>query len=79
MHQKHLLRFIKKKLKTEKHRYIDMYVRMCVYVCSGGGLEVGFVFSACSWAALVAGVGGYVLAGVEIVVLSRIFMYFGGC
>ena len=56
-----------------------MYVRMCVYVCSGGGLEVGFVFSACSWAALVAGVGGYVLAGVEIVVLSRIFMYFGGC
>jgi len=31
-------------------------------VC-GGGLEVG-VFSACSWFALVAGVGGYVLAGV---------------
>ena len=44
MHQKHLLRFIKKKLKTEKDRYIDMYVRMCVYVCSGGGLEVGFFF-----------------------------------
>jgi len=33
-------------------------------VC-GGGLEVGFV-SACSWLALVAGVAGYVLAGVEI-------------
>ena len=29
------------------------------------GLEVGFV-SACSWLAIVAGVGGYVLAGVEI-------------
>jgi len=34
----------------------------CVCV---GGLEVGG-FSACSWLALVAGVGGYVLAGVEI-------------
>jgi len=34
----------------------------CVCV---GGLEVGFV-SACSWLALVTGVGGYVLAGVEI-------------
>ena len=32
-------------------------------------LEVGFV-SACSWLALVTGVGGYVLAGVEIVGLS---------
>ena len=32
---------------------------MCV-----GGLEVGFV-SACSWLALVIGVGGYVLAGVR--------------
>jgi len=28
-------------------------------------LEVGFV-SACSWLALVTGVGGYVLAGLEI-------------
>ena len=53
---------------------------MCVYhrcfltlacVC-GGGLEVGFV-SACSWLALVTGVGGYVLVGVEIGVLSCIF------
>jgi len=59
---------------------------MCVYhrcfltpacVC-GGELEVGF-FSACSWLALVAGMGGYVLAGVEIGVLSRIFLYFCGC
>ena len=46
-------------------------------VC-GGGLEVGFV-SACSWLALVTGVGGYVLAGVEIGVLSCIFLYFCGC
>jgi len=43
-----------------------------------GGLEVGFV-SACSWLALVTGVGGYVLAGVEIGVLSSIFLYFRGC
>jgi len=46
-------------------------------VC-GGGLEVGFV-SACSWLALVTGVGGYVLAGVEIGVLSCTFLYFCGC
>ena len=47
----------------------------CVCV---GGLEVVFV-SACSWLALVTGVGGYVLAGVEIGVWSCIFLYFGGC
>jgi len=47
----------------------------CVCV---GGLEVG-VFPAFSWLALVAGVGGYVLAGVEIGVLSCIFLYFCGC
>ena len=49
----------------------------CVCV---GGLEVGFV-SACSmaWLALVTGVGGFVLAGVEIGVLSCIFLYFCGC
>ena len=51
--------------------------RACVCVCDGGS-EVGFV-SACSWLALVAGVGGYVLAGVEIGVLSCIFLYFCGC
>ena len=45
---------------------------MCV-----GGLEVGF-FPACSWLALVTGVGGYVLAGLEIGVLSCIFLYFSG-
>jgi len=42
------------------------------------GLEVGF-FSACLWLALVAGVGGYVLVGVEIRGLSCIFLYFCGC
>jgi len=49
----------------------------CVCV---GGLEVGF-FSACSWLALVAGVGGHVLAGVEIGigVLSCIFLYVCRC
>jgi len=51
-------------------------------VC-GGGLEVGFV-SSCSWSALVTSVGGYVLVGVEIGILSCIFLYFcgfqgGGC
>jgi len=47
----------------------------CVW---GGGLEVGFV-SACSWLALVSGVGGCVLAEVGIGVLSCIFLYFCGC
>jgi len=47
--------------------------------CVGvGGLEVGF-FPACSWLALVAGVGGYVLVGVEIGVWSCVFLYFCGC
>ena len=48
---------------------------VCVCV---GELEVGFV-SACSWLALVFGVGDCVLAEVEIVVLSCIFLYFCGC
>ena len=47
----------------------------CVCV---GGFEGGFV-SACSWLALVTVVGGYVFAGVEIGVLSCIFLYFCGC
>ena len=60
--------------------YIRVYHRCslklaCVCV---GGLEVGFV-SACSWLALVTGVGGYVLAGVEIRGLSSISLYFCGC
>ena len=60
--------------------YMRVYYRCflplaCVWV---RGLDVGFV-SACSWLALVTGVGGYVLAGVEIGVLSCIFLYFCGC
>ena len=46
----------------------------CVCV---GGLEVGFV-SACSWFALVTGVRGYVLAGVETGVLSVYLSIFAG-
>jgi len=45
-------------------------------VC-GEGLEVGFV-AACSWLALVSGVGDCVLAEVEIGGLSCIFLYFCG-
>jgi len=50
--------------------YMRVYYRCQCFlklacVC-GGGLEVGFV-SACSWLALVTGVGVYVFAGVEIV------------
>jgi len=56
--------------------YMRVYHR-CFCVCVGG-LEVGFV-SAYSWLALVTGVGGYVLAGVEIGGLSCIFLYFCGC
>ena len=60
--------------------YMRVYPRCfftlaCVCV---GGLEGGFV-SACSWLAHVTGVGGYVLAEVEIGVLSCIFLYFCGC
>jgi len=55
------------------HRCFLTVAYMCV-----GGLEME-VFSACSWLALVAGVGGYVLAEVEIGVLSCIFLYFCGC
>ena len=40
----------------------------CVCV---GGLEVGFV-SACSWLAVVNGVGDYVLAGVEMMTIEFI-------
>ena len=42
------------------------------------GVEAGSS-SACPWLALLAGVGSYVLAGVEIGVTSCIFLYFSGC
>jgi len=52
------------------HRCFLTSVCVCV-----GGLEVG-VFSACSWLALVAGGGGYVLAEVEIGVFAlNIFLF----
>ena len=54
----------------------QVFLNTCMRVC--GGIGSG-VCSACSWLALVTGVGGYVLAGVEIVVLSCIFLYFFGC
>jgi len=60
--------------------YMRMYHRCflkLVCVC-GGGLEVGFV-SGFSWLALVTGVGDNVLTGVEIGVLSCIFLYFCRC
>ena len=56
--------------------YVRVFLTLaCVCV---GGLEVGFV-SASSWLVLVTGVGGYVLAGLEIGGLSSIFLYFCGC
>ena len=65
---------------VQSRYYMRVYHRCfltlaCVCV---GGLEVEFV-SACSWLALVTGVGGYVLAGVEIGGLSCIFLYLSGC
>jgi len=55
------------------HRWFLTLACVCV-----GGLEVGVV-SACSWLALVTGVGGYVVVRIEIGVLSCIFLYFCGC
>jgi len=54
----------------------------CTHVCAVYSFSVGeqrWGSSTCSWLALVSGVGGYVLAGVEIGVLSCIFLYFCGC
>jgi len=60
--------------------YMRVYHRcfLTLACVSGRGLEVGG-FPDCSWLALVAGVGGYVLAGVEIGVLSCVFLYFCRC
>jgi len=65
---------------TVQSLYMRVYYRcfLTLACVCGRGLGVGFV-SACSWLALVTGVGGYVLAGVEIGVLSCIFLYFCGC
>jgi len=66
---------------VESLYYMRVYHRCfcfntCMRVC--GGIGSGFV-SACSWLALVTGVRGYVLAGVEMGGLSCIFLYFCGC
>ena len=61
---------------TDEHLLHRCFLTLaCVCV---RGLKVVFV-SACSCLALVTGVGAYVLAGVEIGVLSRKFLYFFGC
>jgi len=52
-----------------------VFLNTCMRVW--GDWKWGF-FPACSWLALVAGVGGYVLVGVEIGVLPCIFLYFCG-
>ena len=57
-------------------RVSQVFLNTCMPVC--GGIGSGF-FPACSWLALVAGVGGYVLAGVEKGGFPSIFLYFGGC
>jgi len=54
------------------------FLKTCMHVWAREGIGSSSFFPACPWLALVAGVGGYVLAGVEIGVLSCIFLYFGG-
>ena len=58
--------FVLSNLSTTRVYHRCFLTLACVCV---GGLEVGFV-SACSWLALVTGVGGCVLAEVEMGVLS---------
>jgi len=48
-----------------------------MYFCDGGDWNWGFS-QLVSWLALVAGVGGYVLAGVETGILSCTFLNFCG-
>ena len=54
--------------------HIHLYTRACG--CTYALVQAHFVYLYCP---LVTGVGGYVLAGVEIVVLSFIFSFFCGC
>ena len=67
--------YIRTRVGVHMHYYRCFLTLACVCVW---GLDVGFV-SACSLLALVAGVGGYVLAGLETGVLSCIFLSFCGC
>jgi len=60
--------------------YMRVYRRVFfqhLHACVVGGWKWGF-FPACSWLSLVAGMGGYVLTGIEIGVLSYAFLYFCG-
>jgi len=57
--------------------YMRVYHRcFLTLACVCGG---NWKWGCLSWLALVTGVGGYVLGGVEIGVLSCIFLYFCGC
>ena len=63
-------------------RVSQVFLNTCMRVCGGVGSGVCFslfMVSACSWSALVSGVGGCVLAEVEIGGLSCVFLYFCGC
>jgi len=57
-------------------RVSQVFLNTCMRVC--GGIGSGVCFSLFMVSA-VTGVGGYVLAGVEIGILSCIFLYFCGC
>jgi len=60
--------------------YMRVYDRCFFYTCMRVWWGIGSgIFPACSWLAHVAGVGGYVLARVEIGVLPCIFLYLCRC
>ena len=80
------------RLCTYVYMYICVHVHAYVYGCVCASMilldtlrlvtkifDLYIRVSACSWLALVTGVGGYALAGVEIGVLSCTFLYFCGC
>jgi len=54
------------------------FSKTCIHVSAREEIESRFFFPACPWLALVTGVGGYVLAGVEVRGLFCIFLYFCG-
>jgi len=67
---------------TVKSLYYMRVYHRCFFntsiVCVVGDCKWS-LFSPCSLLALVTGVGGYILTGVEIRDLSYIFLYFCGC
>ena len=68
--------FVLSNLSTTCACITGVFLNTCMRVC--GGIGSGLCCSL-FMVALVTGVGGYVLAGVEIGVLSCIFLYFCGC